>query len=236
MSSLVPPSLATTNSYSASGRNVVGEERPASGLAVRRSALVPGAAGNAYRSHVLMRPSARSAALSKWCDMNGTPSLSRMRRPLLIGPARGRQAGPGASKLCRVTSWATRGVARCLSARETVLTEIHRSGRPRTPNGVLQARAARSAVVAGLPIGDHGVGGDREAADASDRGRGGVEAKTVWRELVQPAQVLHDRDASRQQRGAHRTRRAAGVVDVERVDAGQAGLLPGQPAGGGSGE
>src|SRR5262249_59233331 len=32
------------------------------------SAEVPGAAGKAYRSHGLMRPSARSAALSKWRD------------------------------------------------------------------------------------------------------------------------------------------------------------------------
>ena len=46
MSSRVLPSLATTNSYSASGRNVVGEDRPASGLTVTMRAVVPGAAGN----------------------------------------------------------------------------------------------------------------------------------------------------------------------------------------------
>jgi len=67
-------------------------------------------------------------------------------------------------------------------------------------------------------------------------GVGGVEAKTAWRELVKPAQVLHDRDASRQQRRVRRARRVAGVVDVDRVDAGQCGLLLGQAAGGGSGE
>src|SRR5262245_17240809 len=39
------------------------------------SALVPGAAGKAYRSHGLMRPSARSAALSKWCDTDGPLSV-----------------------------------------------------------------------------------------------------------------------------------------------------------------
>src|SRR6266480_4368980 len=67
-------------------------------------------------------------------------------------------------------------------------------------------------------------------------GWGGVEAKAAWRELVEPAQVLHDRDASRQQRGVRRARRAAGVVDVERVDADQSGLLLDQAVGGGSGE
>src|SRR5579863_7787270 len=55
----------------ASGRNVVGEDRPASGLTVRMSAEVSGVPGNAYRSQRLMRPSARSAALSKWCDTGG---------------------------------------------------------------------------------------------------------------------------------------------------------------------
>src|SRR5215469_2116152 len=58
----------------ASGRNVVSEERPASGLTVSMSAVVPGAPGNTYRSQRLMRPSARSAALSKWCDTNQSPS------------------------------------------------------------------------------------------------------------------------------------------------------------------
>src|SRR5262249_59248362 len=65
---------------------------------------------------------------------------------------------------------------------------------------------------------------------------GGVEAETAWRELVEPAQVFHDRDASRQQRGVHRACRAAGVVDVDRVDANQCGLPLDQPVGGGSGE
>ena len=35
-----------------------------------------GRPGNAYRSQRLMRPSARSAALSKWCDTGGSPSLA----------------------------------------------------------------------------------------------------------------------------------------------------------------
>jgi hypothetical protein len=65
MSSLVLPLPATTNSYKASARKVVGDERPASGLTVTMKAVVPGAAGNAYRSQRLMRPSARSAALLK---------------------------------------------------------------------------------------------------------------------------------------------------------------------------
>src|SRR5215510_2929623 len=86
------------------------------------------------------------------------------------------------------------------------------------------------------PIGYHGVGADREGANTDDGGWGGVEAETAWRELVEPAQVFHDRDASRQQRGVHRACRAAGVVDVDRVDADQCGLLLDQPAGGGSGE
>src|SRR5262249_33674310 len=41
---------------------------------------------------------------------------------------------------------------------------------------------------------------------------------------------------SRQQRGVHRACRAAGVVDVDRVDANQCGLPLDQPVGGGSGE
>src|SRR5262249_17513633 len=94
---------------------------------------------------------------------------------------------------------------------------------------------ARSAVATALYIGNHGVGADRERADADDRGRGGVEAKSGWRELVKPAQVLHDRDTSRQQRGVHRARWVAGVVDVDRVDANQCGLPLAQAGGGGSG-
>src|SRR5262249_53858642 len=86
------------------------------------------------------------------------------------------------------------------------------------------------------PIGYHGVGADREGANTDDGGWGGVEAETAWRELVEPAQVFHDRDASRQQRGVHRACRAAGVVDVDRVDANQCGLPLDQPVGGGSGE
>src|SRR5215510_11806475 len=35
-------------------------------------AVVPGAPGKAYRSHGLIRPSARPAALSKWCDTDGS--------------------------------------------------------------------------------------------------------------------------------------------------------------------
>jgi len=91
-------------------------------------------------------------------------------------------------------------------------------------------------MVAGLSLGHDGVGADREGADADDLGRGGMEAKAAGRELVKPTQVLHDRDAGRQQRGVHRARRAAGVVDVDRVDADQSGLLLDQPVGGGSGE
>ena len=34
------------------------------------------ARGDAFRSQRLMRPSARSAALSKWCDTGGSPSLA----------------------------------------------------------------------------------------------------------------------------------------------------------------
>jgi hypothetical protein len=56
---------ATTNSYSASGRNVVADERPASGLTVRISVVAPGTAGNTYKSHRLMRPSAMAVGLSK---------------------------------------------------------------------------------------------------------------------------------------------------------------------------
>ena len=52
-----------------------------------------------------------------------------------------------------------------------------------------------------------------------------MEAKTARRELIKPTQVLQDRDASRQQRPVHRARRAAGVIDVDRVDADQAGPL-----------
>jgi hypothetical protein len=63
-----------------------------------------------------------------------------------------------------------------------------------------------------------------------------VEPEAAWRKLVKPTQVLHDRDASRQQRRVHRARLAAGVVDVERVDADQSCLLLNQPVGGGSGE
>src|SRR5262249_28292175 len=86
------------------------------------------------------------------------------------------------------------------------------------------------------PIGYYGVGADREGANTDDGGWGGVEAETAWRELVEPAQVFHDRDASRQQRGVHRACRAAGVVDVDRVDANQCGLPLDQPVGRGSGE
>src|SRR5262249_37471516 len=82
----------------------------------------------------------------------------------------------------------------------------------------------------------YGVGADREGANTDDGGWGGVEAETAWRELVEPAQVFHDRDASRQQRGVHRACRAAGVVDVDRVDANQCGLPLDQPVRGGSGE
>jgi hypothetical protein len=46
--------------------------------------------------------------------------------------------------------------------------------------------------------------------------------------------VLHDRDASRQQRGVHRARRVTGVVDIDRVDADKSGLLLDQPVGRGS--
>ena len=49
-------------------------------------------------------------------------------------------------------------------------------------------------------------------------------------ELVKPAQVLDDGDPGGQQRGVHRARWAAGVIDVDRVDADQCGLLLGQPA------
>jgi hypothetical protein len=63
-----------------------------------------------------------------------------------------------------------------------------------------------------------------------------MEAKAARREPLQPTQVLHDRDASRQQRRVHRTRRAAGVIDVDRVDPDQSGLLLDQPVGGGSGQ
>jgi hypothetical protein len=90
--------------------------------------------------------------------------------------------------------------------------------------------------VAGLSIGQDGVGADLEAADADDLRRGGMEAKAARREPLQPTQVLHDRDASRQQRRVHRTRRAAGVVDVDGVDPDQSGLLLDQPVGGGSGQ
>src|SRR5215470_8148167 len=86
------------------------------------------------------------------------------------------------------------------------------------------------------PIGYHGVGADREGVNTDDGGWGGVEAETAWRELVKPAQMFHDRDASRQQRSVHRACRAAGVVDVDRVDANQCGLPLDQPVGGGSGE
>jgi hypothetical protein len=44
-----------------------------------------------------------------------------------------------------------------------------------------------------LPLGQDGVGADREGADADDRGRGGMEAKAARRELVKPTQVLQDR-------------------------------------------
>src|SRR4051794_40622961 len=44
------------------------------------SAVVPGAAGEADRAQGVMRPSARAAALSKWCDTDGSPLIySRMR-------------------------------------------------------------------------------------------------------------------------------------------------------------
>jgi hypothetical protein len=52
-----------------------------------------------------------------------------------------------------------------------------------------------------------------------------MEAKADRRKLVKPTQVLHDRDASRQQRRMRRPRRVAGLVDVDRVDADQSGLL-----------
>jgi hypothetical protein len=48
---------------------------PTSELTVRMSAVVPGGAGNAYRSQELMRPSASPATLSKWCDRDGSPSF-----------------------------------------------------------------------------------------------------------------------------------------------------------------
>src|SRR5919198_5093052 len=60
---------------------------------------------------------------------------------------------------------------------------------------------------AGLVVGHDGVGANREGADADDRRRGGMEAEAVRRQLVEPAQVLHDRDAGRQQGRVHRTRR-----------------------------
>src|SRR5262245_39587263 len=41
VSALVPPSPATTNSSRVSGRKVVGEDRPASGLTVRMSTVAP---------------------------------------------------------------------------------------------------------------------------------------------------------------------------------------------------
>ena len=67
-------------------------------------------------------------------------------------------------------------------------------------------------------------------------GAGRQEAKAARRELVKPTQVLHDRDARGQQRRVHRARGAAGVIDVDRVDADQSGLLLDQPVGGGGGQ
>src|SRR5580658_6957590 len=58
-----------TNSYRASGRNVVGLDRPESGLTVSTSVDVPGESGNTYRSHRLSRPSSIAVGLSKWWDM-----------------------------------------------------------------------------------------------------------------------------------------------------------------------
>src|SRR5580658_2256588 len=58
-----------TNSYRASGRNVVGLDRPESGLTVTTSVDVPGVSGNTYRSHRLSRPSSIAVGLSKWWDM-----------------------------------------------------------------------------------------------------------------------------------------------------------------------
>ena len=51
------------------GRNVVGLDRPASGLTVTTSVDVPGVSGNTYRSPRLSRPSSIAVGLSKWWDM-----------------------------------------------------------------------------------------------------------------------------------------------------------------------
>src|SRR5260370_41998952 len=56
-------------------------------------------------------------------------------------------------------------------------------------------------------------------------GVGGVEAKTAWRELVKPAQGVHDRDASRQQRRVRRARRVADVGDGGAVEVGRHGWV-----------
>jgi hypothetical protein len=59
-----------------------------------------------------------------------------------------------------------------------------------------------------------------------------METKAARRELVKPAEMLHDRDASCQQRRVHRAGRPAGVVDIDRVDSNQPGLLLDKPVGG----
>jgi hypothetical protein len=70
------------NSYRASGRNAVGEDRPQSGLTVSTSVDVPGASGNTYTSNRLSRPSSIAVGLSKWWDMPLSSSGSAGRHSL----------------------------------------------------------------------------------------------------------------------------------------------------------
>jgi hypothetical protein len=63
-----------------------------------------------------------------------------------------------------------------------------------------------------------------------------VEPEAAWRKLVKPTQVLHDGMPAASSAVCIGRDGPLGVVDVDRVDADQSGLLLNQPLGGGSGE
>jgi hypothetical protein len=67
---------------------------------------------------------------------------------------------------------------------------------------------------------DNGVGADREGTHPVYPGRDGTEPGPIDREGRQVGEVLADRDAGREQDRVHRPLTPAGVVNVERVNAG----------------
>src|SRR5581483_131245 len=65
-----------------------------------------------------------------------------------------------------------------------------------------------------LPSVKNGEGANWKRCSSSNRGRRREEAEGAAFELVQPAQVLHDRNSSREQDGMCRSRGVGHVVDV----------------------